>query len=199
MTYPIRRRDLLRGALAGAGLLALAPLRAARAQPHDMDPPRGRALEWRARLAPAGEPGEPLILQGTLYAPDGRTPARGVTLYAYHTDATGLYSATPGGLPRLRGWMVTDAAGRYELRSIRPAAYPGRSIPAHIHFNAWGAGYPRQWFEQLEFEGDALVTAERADQSRRLGRFGNVQPITRGADHIWRCRTDMRLRERSNY
>jgi protocatechuate 3,4-dioxygenase beta subunit len=119
-------------------------------------------------------------------------------VYAYHTDAGGLYARDGSVMPRLRGWMVTDAAGRYELSSIRPAPYPSRSIPAHVHFNAWGAGYPRQWFAQMEFEGDRLVTDERMEQSRRLGRFGMVRRLRR-RDGVWRCTFDLRLGQRSNY
>ena len=192
------RRDFLAGAAIGAGLLAAARrIPSAAAQPHDMEPPRGAALTSRAQLAPAGEPGEPMILSGTVFAPDGRRAVPGVTVYAYQTDARGLYARDGGTMPRLRGWMVTDAAGRYEVRSIRPAQYPQRTIPPHVHFNAWGAGYPRQWFHQLEFEGDALVTEERLEQSRRLGRFGMVRRLER-RDGLWRCTYDLRLTDGSN-
>jgi protocatechuate 3,4-dioxygenase, beta subunit len=192
------RRDLLRMGLAGAGLLALGRTRLASAQPHDMEPPAGLSLGPRARLTPPAEPGEPMVVSGVLFAPDGRAPVPGVTLYAYHTDARGLY-APDGDPPRLRGWMRTGADGGYELRSVRPAPYPGRTIPAHVHFNAWGAGYPRQWFEQLEFEGDPILTPERVERSRRLGRFGFVRPLARDKDGVWRCTFDLRLSRRSNY
>src|SRR5512134_1672562 len=36
-----------------------------------------------------GEPGERLVITGTIYQNDGRTPAAGVVLYAYHTNAAG--------------------------------------------------------------------------------------------------------------
>lgn len=187
------RRDFLAGAAIGAGLLA-GRIRSAAAQPHDMEPPGGAVLTGRVELAPAGEPGEPMIVSGTVFAPDGRRAMAGLTVYAYHTDARGLYARDGGMMPRLRGWMVTDRAGRYEVRSIRPAPYPNRSIPAHVHFNAWGAGTPRQGFEQLEFEGDPLVTDERMAQSRRLARFGMVRRMER-RDGVWRCTFDMRLNE----
>jgi len=29
---------------------------------------------WKTTICPANEPGEPLIITGTIYAPDGRTP-----------------------------------------------------------------------------------------------------------------------------
>jgi hypothetical protein len=116
-------------------------------------------------------------------------------VYAYHTDIKGLY--TPSGAarpPRLRGWARTDAEGRYEFRTIRPAPYPGDGPPAHVHFYLSGPGYPRQEAEELQFEGDRKVTQEIAERSRRAGRFGGVRPLTRGTDGVWRCTFDMRLR-----
>ncbi|MCP2044874.1 hypothetical protein [Pontibacter sp. HSC-36F09] len=32
-----------------------------------------------------------LVLTGTVYLPDGKTPAQDVILYVYHTDVTGIY------------------------------------------------------------------------------------------------------------
>ena len=83
------------------------------------------------------EPGEPLIVSGTIYAPDGKKPLEGITLYVYQTDATGMYSTSGGGgdnrNTRIHGVMRTGADGRYEFRTIRPASYPGTRISAHIH------------------------------------------------------------------
>src|SRR5258708_2980480 len=85
------------------------------------------------RVAPATEPGIPLTVHGTLVDPAGK-PAAGVEILAYHTDVKGLYSEPGAADPwRLKGWVVTDAQGRFELRTIRPAPYPGGQIPAHIH------------------------------------------------------------------
>jgi protocatechuate 3,4-dioxygenase beta subunit len=97
-----------------------------------------RELGWRTTIAGKNEPGEPLEIRGVIYQKDGRTPAPGVILYVYHTDAKGYYSPAPGQTQgrrngHLRGWMKTDAQGRYELRTIRPAPYPSRDNPAHIH------------------------------------------------------------------
>lgn len=48
------------------------------------------ALAADARIAPAGEPGTPLVVTGVVYRPDGRTPAAGVSVYASHTNAAGV-------------------------------------------------------------------------------------------------------------
>src|SRR5262245_32562255 len=47
-------------------------------------------LSASAVLAPAGEPGERLIVDGTVVATDGK-PLPGAVVYAYHTDASGIY------------------------------------------------------------------------------------------------------------
>jgi len=189
---------LLGGALALAGIWAV--LHAQRGD--EADPPES-TLTWQARIAPAGEPGEPLVVSGQVFDPSGEKPAAGVVVYAYHTDAQGYYRRQgqpgPGGrVPRLRGWARSDAQGRFQFRTIRPAPYPNGGIPAHIHFYLWGAGYPRQWTPELEFQGDRSVTAEALAKSAALGRFANIQPLVRGPDGAWHATINFRLLTVSN-
>ncbi len=100
---------------------------------------------YSAVLTEPGEPGEPLHVTGTVYGPDGETPAAGIELYAYHTDATGVYSETNDNTdPRLKATVRTGADGRYELHTIKPAPYPGGGIPAHIHYRISGGGFSDQ-------------------------------------------------------
>src|SRR5688572_32143953 len=71
----------------------------------------------RAVITPADEPGTPLVISGIVYAADGRTPLRNASVYVYQTDARGYYAPTDArasDTPRLRGYMRTDANGRYE-------------------------------------------------------------------------------------
>src|SRR5688572_1615210 len=49
-------------------------------------------LSWETKIENAADPGEPMIIEGTIYKKDGKTPAPGVILYVYHTDAKGYYS-----------------------------------------------------------------------------------------------------------
>jgi protocatechuate 3,4-dioxygenase, beta subunit len=178
-----------------AVLLVLAMGASAWAQePVESEPPVA-SLSSKARIAPADEPGDPLVISGQVFDPAGVPPVANVVVYAYHTDVRGLY--TPSGAarpPRLRGWARTDAEGRYEFRTIRPAPYPGNGPPAHVHLYVSGAGYPRQEAEELVFEGDPKISSEMAERSRRAGRFGGVRPLSRDADRVWRCTFDIRLR-----
>lgn len=136
-------------------------------------------LTSQSRITPGNEPGEPLVVQGRVFLPDGVTPAVGVVVFAYHTDAKGLYHPAGKAGWRLRGWAVTDKEGAFAFRTIRPASYPGRTVPAHIHCTVSGGQVARQWTEELRFDDDPLVSAEERERSRAEGKFGNVRPVQR--------------------
>jgi len=157
-------------------------------------------LSWHAEIAGAEEPGEPLVISGRVFAPDGETPVAGIIVYGYHTDATGHYTKN-GSMrpPRLQGWARTDAEGRFEFSTIRPAAYPGRSIPAHVHFILWGAGYPRQWVDELRFEGDPFVTSRMLAEAAEAGKFSAVRPLVHGTDGALNCTVNFRVQRTSNF
>lgn len=88
-------------------------------------------LYSRAHIGPPSAPGQPMVLRGTVFGQDGK-PRQGVVVYAYQTNARGLYptaARAAGAASRrhglLRGWARTDAQGRYAFDTIRPAGYPG--------------------------------------------------------------------------
>lgn len=140
---------------------------------------------WKTRIAAESEPGERLLVKGTVFQPDGVTPAQGVTLYVYHTDVKGYYSnevskgAPPK--PRLRGWMRTGLDGRYEFHTIKPGSYPGTRAPAHIHATLSAPGYPEYWIDSYLFEGDPFITMEQPPKLSGRGGFQSIIPLTR--DH----------------
>jgi len=45
-------------------------------------PPEPPDTRWTATIVPAGEPGEPLVVEGRVFAPDGEHSAAGVVVYA---------------------------------------------------------------------------------------------------------------------
>jgi protocatechuate 3,4-dioxygenase beta subunit len=122
-------------------------------------------LPSRIQIADRSEPGQRLILSGRALGSDGR-PLAGVEIYAYHTGADGLYRRDrytpewPSKPPRLEGTLRTAADGSYEIDTIKPAAYPSRNNPAHIHFKLRASGFPEQG-ETIWFEGDPLLTAQQ--------------------------------------
>ena len=68
----------------------------------------------------------------------GCAPLAGAHVDIWHCDASGVYSGVedPGfntvGQSFLRGYQLTDEAGKAKFRTIYPGWYPGRAV--HIHF-----------------------------------------------------------------
>lgn len=155
-------------------------------------------LPSRLRLAAAGEPGERLLLTGRVLAADGVTPVQNVVIYAHQTNAAGLYA---NGGPetiwsrrhgRLRGWVRSDAEGRYAFDTIKPAPYPDMTMPAHIHLYIKEPGRRPYYIDDVVFEGEFGVTAAYRARSELRGGDGVVR-LGRTTDGIWTARRDIRL------
>jgi protocatechuate 3,4-dioxygenase beta subunit len=151
-----------------------------------------------AVLVEKGEPGVPIRVRGTIYRPDGATPAAGVILYVYQTDVTGLYARRSSDPPRLHGWMRTDEKGRYEFTTIRPGPYPNRTEPAHIHTQIWGPGVETQSNVTLLFADDPLLRPSDRSESAALGRFAFIQAPVKASDGVFEVTLDMRLQEKGD-
>lgn len=188
------RRTFLAALPAAAVVTAAAPRRAS-AQDWEFIRAWERAQQGRpaslsasARIAPTGEPGVPLVVHGRVFQRDGRTPAREIVVFGYHTDRTGVYDAPANGPHswRLRGWVRTGADGLFEFTTIRPGAYPGRRDPEHIHLGIQGPGIARFWTSEILFDDDPRVTAALRAESERAGRFGSVRTVTvrDGVQHV---------------
>ncbi len=139
-------------------------------------------LNWRTAITGEKEAGTSLVVRGVIYKKDGKTPASGVILYVYQTDATGRYTSAVGQAQgkrhgRLRGWMKTGADGRYEFRTIRPAAYPGQAIPAHIHPVVKEPGKNEYYLDEFVFDDDRLLTKEKRAKLEDRGGSG-VMKVT---------------------
>jgi protocatechuate 3,4-dioxygenase beta subunit len=125
-----------------------------------------------------------------------------VIVYAYHTDAHGIYpreerhAGRPGsrhGL--LRGWVKTDDKGQYRFDTIRPAGYPGTKIPAHVHMHVIEAGRCTYSIDELLFEDDPRLTPEERRKAER-GRGGRgLSAPHKDAGGIWTVARDIVLGE----
>lgn len=140
---------------------------------------RPERISAQERIAPEGEPGQPMRIRGTAFLQDGRTPAAGIVIFAYQTDALGLYHEDGARGWRLQGWARTDRRGHFEFLTVRPGVYPSRSTPAHVHFTMEGKGLSRRWTGDLEFADDPLLTPAQKSQSAAAGRFGSIRPAAR--------------------
>ena len=152
---------------------------------------RPAKLTASARIAPASERGEPLVIEGIVRR--AGKPAPGVIVYAYHTDASGVY---PPGKTRhgaLRAFAITGKDGGYRFDTIRPAAYPNRVAPQHVHMHVIEPGRCHYTIDDVMFDDDPLLTPQhRKTMSRGRGGPGIATP-TRDRTKTWRVRRDITL------
>ena len=163
------------------------------------DAPAPERLSSSVQLAAEDEPGAAMIVTGRVVAADAATPLAGARLRVYQTDDTGYYRRGPLGLElgqaraRLSAWLVTDEDGRFEIRSIRPAGYPGERDAAHLHVDLRAEGYPPQE-HTLYFEGDERLTDELRHAVREDGR-GDVLWLVPDEHGLLRCEWALRAVE----
>lgn len=151
-----------------------------------------KQLRSNARIAPVDEAGESMIIEGTVSEESGRA-IEGIIVYAYQTDATGVYprSITPHG--RLRGWARTDENGRYRFETIRPGAYPDNDIPQHVHMHVIEPGRVTYYIDDILFEDDPLLTSSYLRRSQK-GRGGKGLVRLRQDDQgKWHVRRNITL------
>lgn len=147
-------------------------------------------------IADTKEPGERLIISGTVFKADGKTPYPGLILYAYHTDNTGRYSKSgkETGIHkrhgRLHGWCKTDSRGHYEIHSIRPAHYPGNTIPAHIHAAVKTPAGESFYINDFVFSDDSLVDERYLSRLRGIGGNGVVS-LKKDGRNTWTGKRDI--------
>ena len=133
-------------------------------------------------IASIEETGETLIITGRASHLDG-SPAEGIVVYAYHTNAGGAYpqdDSIPEGPAvrhgRLRGWAKTDANGNYHFTTIRPGSYPGTSIPQHVHMHVLEPGRCVYYIDDIEFTDDPYLPETRIETARGRGGKAVVTP-----------------------
>lgn len=128
-------------------------------------------IEWNGTVPMRpDEPGTPFVFKGQVTSVTGE-PIPGAKLELWHADNLGFYSQFAPGLPEwnLRGTIVANEDGAYEIHTIRPAPYQiptegacGQLIeaagwhawrPAHMHFKVHAPGH-KLITSQLYFPGD---------------------------------------------
>jgi catechol 1,2-dioxygenase len=125
------------------------------------------------------EQGDPLVLSGQVRDIDG-APLASAEVDIWHADADGYYSGFAPHVPEgnLRGVVVTDDQGRFEIRTVQPAAYQiptdgptGKLIeaagwhpwrPAHLHIMVRYPGH-RTITTQLYFAGGEWLDSDVAE------------------------------------
>ncbi|TDR17408.1 hypothetical protein [Marinicella litoralis] len=150
-----------------------------------------KELKSHSRITPAGEEGEPLILEGIVYNESGK-PASGMIIYAYQTDAEGLYPTGKTNHGQLRGWAITDTNGLYRFDSVRPGAYPRRDIPQHIHLHVIEPNKGTYYIDDVTFDDDPLLLQENRNNKACRAGCGVSLP-KRNQQGIWHVKRDIYL------
>ena len=86
----------------------------------------------RTSLIEPGVSGTKLVISGQVFFPDC-TPVANARLEFWQADAQGQYD---NGGNKLRGHQQTDAQGRYQVTTIVPGLYPGRTRHIHVKVQA---------------------------------------------------------------
>jgi protocatechuate 3,4-dioxygenase beta subunit len=147
-----------------------------------------------ASLVTPEEAGTPLTVSGVVRDAAGNA-VKGALIYAYQTSAKGWYSdraphyASPSGdekHARLFTYLTTDEKGAYELRTVRPAGYPGSDLPGHIHVEITPpGGGARVLVTEVRFEDDPRMTPSMKEQSSKEGfLIANVMKVSQGGLHV---------------
>jgi protocatechuate 3,4-dioxygenase, beta subunit len=130
------------------------------------------------------EKGQKLLVTGTVFKIDGKTPAPNVVIYYWQTDHNGYYSPRNGmdenakRHGHIRGWMKTDKNGKYALYTIKPAPYPNNNIPAHIHTSIKEPNIDNEYYiDEFVFDDDKLLTGEKRKALENRGGSGILRVL----------------------
>jgi len=122
------------------------------------------------------------------------------------TIPTGTISLVPPGEPgtklqvrgivkyaRLFAYVKTDAQGRYEMRTIRPASYPNTDLPQHIHVHIDGPhGRHEALVTEILFDDDPRLTKSVRAEFERGGNI--VCPVKREPNGVHSVVADFLVR-----
>ncbi|MEM6765535.1 MAG: intradiol ring-cleavage dioxygenase [Bacteroidota bacterium] len=140
-----------------------------------------------------------LMIEGTVFQADGRSPAEGVILYVYHTNREGIYKPKEGQTGwasihgHIRGWMQTGPDGFYRFYTFLPAPYPDGRAPAHIHITVKEPLKRAYYLDSFFFSNDPLLTPEKIATHTNRGGSGILTLVERRG--IWTARRDIILGE----
>jgi len=115
----------------------------------------------RNSLVEKGSTAQRLVLTGLVLSPQCK-PIANALLDFWQSDESGAYDNSGF---RYRGHVFTDAQGRYDLTTIVPGAYPGRTRHLHVKVQAPRG---RVLTTQLYFPGEPQNVSDRIFRSELL-------------------------------
>ena len=131
--------------------------------------------------------GQKLLVTGTVYKLDGKTPAPNIVVYYWQTDDKGYYPIREGMDKKaerhgyIRGWVKTDAEGKYSIYTVRPAPYPNEDMPAHIHTSIKEPTVGNEYYiDEFVFDDDKLLTGAKRKKLENRGGSGVLRVLISG-------------------
>lgn len=110
--------------------------------------------------------GTKLVLSGYVFTADCK-PVANARVDFWQADGQGQYDNAGY---KLRGYQITDANGRYELETVIPGLYPGRT--RHIHVKVSAPNGP-VLTSQVYFPGEAANARDTIYNAKLLARVQN--------------------------
>lgn len=113
-----------------------------------------------------------LKISGTIYQSDGVTPAKDVILFIWHQDQDGYFDMKTKNDKRYvnnRGWIKTDADGKYTFYTFVPGSYPHSREKRIIHAEIKEAGKPEYAIPAWLFDDDPFLTKTCRKRLKRKG------------------------------
>ncbi|WP_298555711.1 hypothetical protein [uncultured Algibacter sp.] len=104
-----------------------------------------------------------LKITGTIYESDGKTPAKNVLLFIHHTDENGDFKLKRQNKKRYvhhRGWIKTNADGKYTFYTFVPGTYIYGNELKQILPIIKVPGKPETKIETFLFNDDPLLTGK---------------------------------------
>ncbi len=120
----------------------------------------------RQRIVPPDSKGIPMLLKGTVFKPDEKTPLGGALIEVWQCDEKENYDNTSDDY-KFRGAWKTAADGKYKFETIVPIPYKVTDTmwrPAHVHFRVSTADY-QDLITQIYFKGDPYLEEDTSAAS----------------------------------
>lgn len=143
-----------------------------------------------------------LRISGTIYLSDKKTPAKDVLLYVFQPDEDGNYEMKKDDKNKRyvhhRGWIKTDADGRYTFYTFMPGKFQRTKELKQIHRIIKEPGKPEYELSAFFFNDDPLIPeltlacrAKAVQSMLRLEKEGTMYVATK--DIILKKDTDLEL------
>ena len=143
----------------------------------------------RANLRLADSKGTPIVLKGSIFKEDGKTPISNALVEIWHCDEYEVYDNASDEY-KYRGGQKTKADGKYEFTSILPVPYKADPNdesswrPAHIHMRV-SVPAQQDLITQLYFKDGKYVDKDKwASDPKAVNRILPISKNSSGESEI---------------